>query len=53
MFPNNKKVIKEIMRNIAEVQDKDMIIERCKEVEKLVRDLDSIWQKEENIGIKG
>ena len=47
MFPNNRKVIREIIRNIVEVQDKDMIEEGCIEVEKLIRDLDNIWQNEE------
>ena len=47
VFPNNKKVIREIMRNVTEVQDKDMIEEGCREMEKLIRDLDNIWQKEE------
>ena len=47
VFPNNKKVIREIMRNVTKVHDKYMTEEGCKEVEKLIRDLDNIWQKEE------
>ena len=35
------------MKQIAEIQDKDMTEHGCKEVEKLIGDLDSIWQKEE------
>ena len=47
MFPNNRKVIGEIMRNVIEDQDKDMTEKGCREVEKLIRDLDNIWQKKE------
>ena len=47
MFPNNRKVIEGIIRRIAEVQDSDITEQRCKEVEKLIKDLEEVWLREE------
>ena len=35
------------MRNITDIQDKDMISQRCKEVEKLIGEMEVMWQREE------
>ena len=47
MFPNNRKVIEGIIRRLVEVQDSDIIEQRCKEVEKLIKDLEEVWLREE------
>ena len=47
VFPNNRKKIGAIMEKIAEIQDKEVTVQGCNEVEEMMRKLDSIWKREE------
>ena len=47
VFPNNRKEIGAIMQKITEIQDKDVIMHRCNEVDEMIRKLDSIWKRDE------
>ena len=42
VFPNNRKEIGAIMQKITEIQDKDVIMHRCNEVDEMIRKPDSI-----------
>ena len=42
-FPNNRKVINEIMSKIRKIQDGDATDQGCKEVKKLLGDLENVW----------
>ncbi|OMP12130.1 reverse transcriptase [Corchorus capsularis] len=46
-FPNNKKVVEELMNEVATIQDKDVSVECCQKVEKLIADIKKAWDCEE------
>ena len=46
-FPNNKKVIDEIMRKIANIQNENVIDKGYKKIKELIEKLNDVWLNEE------
>ena len=46
-FPNNKRVIEEMMQEIAKLQEEEVTEESYKKIKESIEELSKVWKREE------